>query len=293
MFFFKKTPANQDIARVLDEIANLLEIQHANPFKVKAYRTSAKYVRERSAPLADLVKKGDGEALQSLPGIGESLAAIIEEYVKTGKSKLLRRLKGSVAPEDVFEQVPGIGPELAERIVKELDIRTLEELEQAAHDGRLATVEGFGQRRVEAIQVSLAGMLSGFARRRLQRSTVPKAEKHSDLAPLVAQILEVDAEYHRKAAAGKLKMITPKRFNPRNEAWLPVLHTEHGDWEFTALFSNTARAHELGKTHDWVVIFFENKGHEGQCTVVTETSGPLAGKRVVRGREPECLDFYR
>lgn len=292
MLFFKKTPDNQDIARVLDDIANLLEIQHANPFKVKAYRTGAKYARERAAPLADLVKSGDGEALQALPGIGESLAAIIEEYVKTGKSKLLRRLKGSVAPEDVFEQVPGIGKELAERIVKELDIKTLEELEQAAHDGRLAKVEGFGRRRIEAIQMSLAGMLSGFAKRRLQRM-VPKAEKHGGLEPSVEQILEVDAEYRRKAAAGKLKMIVPKRFNPRNEAWLPVLHTEHGEWEFTALFSNTARAHELGKTHDWVVIFFENKGHEGQCTVVTETSGPLAGKRVVRGREPECRDFYR
>lgn len=291
MLFFKKTPTNQEIARVLDEIAGLLEIQHANPFKVKAYRSGAKYLRERAEPVAGLVKSGDGEALESLPGIGESLAAIIEEYVKTGRSKLLRRLKGSVSPEDVFEHVPGIGPELAERIVKELDIKTLEELEQAAHDGRLSKVEGFGRRRVEAIQMGLAGMLSGFAKRRLQR-VATKVDKHDAPEPSVAQVLEVDAEYRRKAAAGKLKMITPKRFNPRNEAWLPVLHTEHGDWEFTALFSNTARAHELGKTHDWVVIFFENKGHEGQCTVVTETSGVMVGKRVIRGREQECRAFY-
>lgn len=276
---------------MLDEIAGLLEIQHANPFKVKAYRSGAKYLRERAEPVAGLVKSGDGEALESLPGIGESLAAIIEEYVKTGKSRLLRRLKGSVSPEDVFEHVPGIGPELAERIVKELDIKTLEELEQAAHDGRLAKVEGFGRRRVEAIQIGLAGMLSGFAKRRLQR-VATKLDKHDAPEPSVAQVLEVDAEYRRKAAAGKLKMITPKRFNPRNEAWLPVLHTAHGDWEFTALFSNTARAHELGKTHDWVVIFFENKGHEGQCTVVTETSGVMMGKRVIRGREQECRAFY-
>lgn len=293
MFFFKKTPTNQEIARVMDDIAGLLEIQHANPFKVKAYRTGAKYVRERAQPVADLVKSGDGEALQALPGIGESLAALIEEYVKTGKSKLLRRLKGKTAPEDLFEHVPGIGPELAERIVKQLDIKTLEELEQAAHDGRLAKVEGFGRRRVEAIQMGLAGLLSGFARRRLQQRVATKEIKHTDTLPSIAQLLEVDAEYRQKAATGKLKMITPKRFNPRNEAWLPVLHTEHGDWEFTALFSNTARAHELGKTHDWVVVFFENKGHEGQSTIVTETSGPLAGKRVIRGREPECRDYYR
>ena len=292
---FKKTPDNQEVARILEEIAGLLEIQHANPFKVKAYRTGAKQVRERPEPVADLVKTGDGEALQTLPGIGESLAALIEEYVKTGKSKLLRRLKGKTAPEDLFEHVPGIGPELADRIVRELDIKTLEELEQAAHDGRLAQIEGFGCRRVEAIRMSLAGMLSGFAQRRTQQRIAPPkdADKHTDLQPSVAQLLEVDTEYRRNAAAGKLKMITPKRFNPRNETWLPVLHTEHGDWSFTALFSNTARAHELGKTHDWVVVFFENKGHEGQNTIVTETSGPLAGKRVIRGREPECRDHYK
>ncbi|HRI61230.1 MAG TPA: helix-hairpin-helix domain-containing protein, partial [Saprospiraceae bacterium] len=263
MLFFKKTPTNQEIAKVMDDIAGLLEIQHANPFRVKAYRTGAKYVRERAQPVADLVKSGDGEALQTLPGIGESLAAVIEEYVKTGKSKLLRRLKGKTAPEDLFEHVPGIGPELAGRIVKELDIKTLEELEQAAHDGRLAKVEGFGRRRVEAIQIGLAGLLSGFARRRMQQRIAAKEAQHTDFHPTIAQLLEVDAEYRRQAAGGKLKMITPKRFNPRNETWLPVLHTEHGDWSYTALFSNTARAHELGKTHDWVVVFFENKGHEG------------------------------
>jgi Holliday junction resolvasome RuvABC DNA-binding subunit len=250
-------------------------------------------VRDHPTPVADLVKSGDEAALQALPGIGESLTALIEEYVKTGRSKLLRRLKGKTSPEELFEHVPGIGPELAERIVQALDIKTLEELEQAAHDGRLAKVEGFGRRRVEAIRMGLAGMLSGFARRSAMRRAAATPDHHDDIHPSVGQLLEVDAEYRRKAAAGKLKMITPKRFNPRNESWLPVLHTEHGDWTYTALFSNTARAHELGKTHEWVVVFFENKGHEGQCTIVTETSGPLSGKRVVRGREPECREYYR
>jgi hypothetical protein len=76
----------------------------------------------------------------------------------------------------------------------------------------------------------------------------------------------------------------------QREAWLPVLHTERADWHFSALFSNTARAHELGRTRDWVVIYFsQDSGPEGQRTVVTETRGPLAGHRVVRGREAECL----
>lgn len=64
-------------------------------------------------------------------------------------------------------------------------------------------------------------------------------------------------------------------------------------WHFTALFSNTARAHELNRTRDWVVIYFYDDDHdEGQHTVVTETSGRLKGRRVVRGREAECRDFY-
>jgi hypothetical protein len=107
--------------------------------------------------------------------------------------------------------------------------------------------------------------------------------------PSVEALLEVDREYRARAAAGRLALIAPKRFNPEGKAWLPVLHTRLGDWHFTALYSNTVRAHELGRTRDWVVIFFYDGDHrEQQCTVVTETRGDLAGKRVVRGREPEC-----
>jgi hypothetical protein len=65
-------------------------------------------------------------------------------------------------------------------------------------------------------------------------------------------------------------------------------HVERDGWAFTALFSNTARAHALGTTDDWVVLFFERDGAEGRATVVTERAGPLAGRRVVRGREAEC-----
>ncbi len=70
---------------------------------------------------------------------------------------------------------------------------------------------------------------------------------------------------------------------------MPILHAEREGWHFTALFSNTARAHDLGRTHDWVVIYFYDDDHrEDQCTVVTEAHGPMTGERVVRGREAEC-----
>jgi putative hydrolase len=106
-------------------------------------------------------------------------------------------------------------------------------------------------------------------------------------------LLDVDLEYRRRAADGDLPTIAPRRFNPSGEAWLPVLHATRDPWHFTALFSNTAQAHQLGRTRDWVVIYFYDDEHaEGQHTVVTETHGPLIGQRVVRGREAECRAYY-
>ena len=112
--------------------------------------------------------------------------------------------------------------------------------------------------------------------------------------PGVDLLLDIDREYFEKARAGQLPRIAPRRFNPEGKAWLPVLHTRFGPWHFTALFSNTERAHELHRTYDWVVIFFSDpEGNEGQATVVTERRGSLTGQRVVRGREPECATYYR
>jgi len=111
--------------------------------------------------------------------------------------------------------------------------------------------------------------------------------------PSVETILDVDREDRDRAGGDSLKRIAPRRFNPTHEAWLPILHTSRGPWHFTALHSNTALAHRLGRTRDWVVMFFYDGDHvERQCTVVTETRGSLAGRRVVRGRERECRARY-
>lgn len=282
-------PTNDQIADLLDQIADLLETQGANRFRIRAYRNGAHTVRTSSDSTAEMVREGGEEALQELPNIGEGIARVIASYVRTGRSDVLERLKGEVAPEKLFTQVPGIGEELAQRIAEELDVSTLEELEQAAHDGRLEEVEGFGPRRVRNIRVSLAGMLSTAAQRRRRRAG---EEEGPGEQPSVEMLLDVDEEYRRKAEAGKLRKIAPKRFNPEGEAWLPMLHTERNGWAFTALYSNTKRAHELDKTHDWVVLYYERDGEEDQATVVTETRGPLEGKRVVRGRESETREHY-
>lgn len=76
------------------------------------------------------------------------------------------------------------------------------------------------------------------------------------------------------------------------EAWLPILHTHRGARHYTALFSNTARAHEMHTTHDWVVIYRDDHGGQVQWTVITSRLGDLEGRRIVRGREEECRRCY-
>jgi hypothetical protein len=141
-------------------------------------------------------------------------------------------------------------------------------------------VPGIGPRRAAMLRASLAGMLAHT--RRVRRAFM--------IEPGVDLLLDVDREYRREAERGALPKIAPRRFNPSGEAWLPILHTERGEWHFTALFSNTARAHALGRSRDWVVIYFhQDGGPEGQRTIVTEMRGLAAGSRVVRGREAECV----
>ena len=100
-------------------------------------------------------------------------------------------------------------------------------------------------------------------------------------------------EYRDKAAKGLLIRIAPHHRNPARAAWLPVLRTVRSGRQYTAMFSNTARAHHVGATHDWVVLYVDDGRSEREATVVTETYGPLAGLRVVRGREDACGAYYR
>jgi len=273
--------SNDEIADLLERTASLLRAQQADSYRIRAYERASRTCRTLEVELCELERKG----LEALPDIGKSIASSILEYVHTGRLGMLDRLEGQVAPEDLFTTLPGIGDELAHRIHDRLQVETLEELEVAAHDGRLEDVEGIGPRRAEQIREELESILSRSTRRRARRIRQREREDHE--APSVPALLAVDGEYRAKAAEGKLHRITPRRFNPFSNAWLPVLHTVLQGWYFTALFSNTARAHRLGKTGDWVVLVYERDGHEGQCTVVTEHQGPRAGQRVVRGWEQQ------
>jgi len=287
--------SNSDIAQVLDRIAELLEYENANPFRIRAYREGAQSIRSAEHPVADFIRNGQIDKLDALPNVGSGITAVVSEYVTSGQSGLLEELESKASPEAVMAKVPGIGKELAGRIVDQLHIKTLPELEQAAHNGELASVEGFGAKRIAGIRSSLAGILSQTLRNNQHERTADttKQSSQSDDRPSVSLLLDIDADYRKGAEQDKLQKISPKRFNPDNEAWLPVLHAKRDGWEFTALFSNTAQAHKLEKTDDWVVIYYKRGDTERQHTVVTETKGPLKGKRVVRGRDAENRSFYK
>jgi hypothetical protein len=278
-------PENEVLAANLREYANLLAQQGADGFKVAAYRRAAEVIAALDRPLSDIFATRGSEGLTALPGVGRAIAAALAEMVSTGHWSQLARLRGTPEPEKLFRTIPCVGPELARRAHDELHIDTLEALEMAAHDGRLAKVPGFGERRLELIRTALAERLGRPRLRELR----DRRER-----PSVGLLLDVDREYREKARAGALPKIAPKRFNPTGEAWLPILHTLRDGCDFTALYSNTRLAHELGRSRDWVIIYYEaDTLPEGQCTVVTETHGPSMGLRVVRGREGECLDLWR
>lgn len=283
-------PSNEDTARVLEEVANLLEAQGANPFRVRAYRGGAQTVRSLGAPVSALWQAEGVPGLLRLPGIGHSLANAIAHYLQSARLPLLERLRGENAPERILTSVANIGPELARRIHDALGIETLAELEAALYDGRLAQVPGMGKKRLQAVREALV------ARHRPPRPALaPAASPPGPAEPpvAVAELLDIDGQYRRLAAQDRLPRIAPRQFNPTGQAWLPVLHTHRGQRHYTALYSNTARAHELGATHDWVVIYRDDDEFSGRWTVITATFGKLRGRRVVRGHEADCERYYQ
>jgi len=154
------------------------------------------------------------------------------------------------------------------------------------YDGRLSCVPGMGKKRIRGIREALAG--------RFRRPPISACSSDGTPAkePPISQLLDVDREYRQKAKADQLPRIAPQRLNPTGEPWLPVLHTQRGSQHYTALYSNTASAHELEMTRDWVVIYRDDHAGHGQWTAITARYGPLRNRRIIRGREAECQTYY-
>ena len=141
---------NATIAATFDEIADLLDIQGANPFRIRAYRNAARTVGELGTDLKTLMQRGT--QLTDIPGIGEDLANKIQEILATGKCQFLERLHKEVPPA-VTEllRIPGLGPKRVKALWHDLEIQTLEQLLRAAEDGRIRTLHGFGEKTEQKI----------------------------------------------------------------------------------------------------------------------------------------------
>ena len=136
---------NADIAAIFDEIADYLEIEGENHFRVRAYRNAARTVQGMGAELKDLVAQD--EDLTRLPGIGKELAAKIAEYVTTGAVKALTRLRDKISAEvGQILKLPGLGPKRVRILYHDLNIQSLAQLQQAAEDGRIRSLPGLGQK---------------------------------------------------------------------------------------------------------------------------------------------------
>ena len=145
---------NADIAAVFEEIADLLEIENENPFRIRAYRNAARTMLELGDEARELVEKE--EDLTQLPGIGKDLAAKIVEIVQTGKCQALEKLrKQTPAGLPDLLHIAGLGPKRVAALYHELDIRTVEQLMRAAQDHRLRELAGFGAKTEARILESL------------------------------------------------------------------------------------------------------------------------------------------
>ncbi|HKH49073.1 MAG TPA: DNA polymerase/3'-5' exonuclease PolX [Thermoanaerobaculia bacterium] len=189
---------NAAIARTLEEVADLLEIQNANPFRIRAYRNAVRTIQTQTTPLARLL--GEGRPLTNLPGIGKEMANHIKEMVETGTLGYRDELLGEM-PRSLIElmRLPSVGPKKAKKLWDELQISTVEELEAAARAGRIAGVPGFGEKTQQKV-------LAGIHDHRQHSSRMLLADVEQIVEPLLEWLrespglerLEVAGSYRRR-----------------------------------------------------------------------------------------------
>jgi DNA polymerase (family 10) len=188
---------NADIARQLEEVANLLEISEANPFKVRAYRNAARTVRDHPEPLAELVRAG-GFDLTDLPSVGEGIASEIEALVATGdmpqRQELIKKLPAGLL--DLL-RISGLGPKRVKLLHQKLKVKTAADLAKAIEAGKVAKLAGFGPKMVEKIRSGL-----GQAERAERRMILHEAEHH---ARALVEYLRGDGAIQEIEVAGSFR----------------------------------------------------------------------------------------
>lgn len=207
---------NTEIADIFDRLADLLDIEGENRYRVRAYRNAARVVRDHSQSMAHLLE--EGKDLSELPGIGEDLAEKIKTIVETGTLPLLEEVEER-HPESLSElmKLPDLGPKRIKALHKELGIKTLEDLEKAANEGKIRELDGFGKKTEQKIKKAIAG-------RRGEEQRVRLADAQEIAAPLLEYLKEVkgvkDIEIagsyrRRKETVGDLDiLVTCKKGSP-------------------------------------------------------------------------------
>jgi len=187
---------NGEIARILEDVGMLLQIQGANPFRVRAYENAARAVEDHAVPLRSMV--AEGADLTALPGIGKDMARYITELVTTGRFSVLDDLTARI-PRTLLDLVrlPGVGPKRARKLWEALGVTTLDALEAAARDGRVAELDGFGAKTQQRI-------LDGIAKLRERGDRLRLVDADERIAPLLEH-LRGQATITRLEVAGSLR----------------------------------------------------------------------------------------
>ncbi len=199
---------NHDITEIFEKVADLLEIEGANPFRVRAYRNAARVVGGMSQSLADLVARG--EDLTRLPGVGQDLAGKITEIVKTGDLGLLKELEGRTPPALArLMNVAGLGPKRVHILHEKLGVTTAEDLKAAAQAGKIKELKGFGPK-IEQLVLEGLDQLAAAGKRFKLVTVEPVAEsllQHLKAVPGVDQVIVAGSYRRRKETVGDLDVL--------------------------------------------------------------------------------------
>ncbi|GAB4142698.1 MAG: DNA polymerase/3'-5' exonuclease PolX [Planctomycetaceae bacterium] len=200
---------NTDIARYFDELADLLEIQGENPFRIRAYRGASRTLQGLAESVASIVADPE-QQLTDLPGIGKDLSEKIVTILETGRLPQLDELKEQI-PEDVVSmlRLPGIGPKKVGILMQELSIHTLDDLKQAAEQGQIASLKGFGKKTEQAILDGIESIANAEKRYRLAQAKVEADDIVEDLRKLksVKQAAVAGSCRRRKETVGDLDVL--------------------------------------------------------------------------------------
>ncbi|WP_010586214.1 DNA polymerase/3'-5' exonuclease PolX [Schlesneria paludicola] len=200
---------NQHIAALFNEVADLLEIQGANSFRVRAYRNGARTLENLSQSVAELVA-APGGGLETLDGIGKDLASKIAVVLQTGQLPQLEELRQQV-PAGVVEmlRIPGLGPKKVAALFHELTITSLEQLKIACEAGKVAELKGFGKKTEKSILEGLPHALEAGKRFLISVARASADEIVADLKqlPTVSQVSVAGSCRRRKETCGDLDIL--------------------------------------------------------------------------------------